>query len=491
MIVFLLVTLLLFSCTTTEYPSSDNVIVKEEPTEEKPAGKEEAEQEEPILEEEKPQPEEDRAHPEILYFSEIKKGATIDLESLSPPGIEVPEVIQISGAGDSEGTSLRLILPEISFDPHVLLIPTGKIESSETVSISLELPENPTIIEEKPPSPEESKISQLDNDNKIVVERAETEKPVKQAESVEMIQTQEEWKRKEIAAEIEKEFNITLPERGWIFTGERNRADDITLLSRETGKDSTDFTFKVNNPGEYSLLFQRQDLTRDINSYYEVALSAKEDLEPVLSMNNEGEGTERKETPDYSIADRLYREGRLEDALEEYNRNYREGNPEINNRIAEIFFSLGRYEEAKNYWEKNLEDEGYFKSAAYRGIIKTSIAMEDQRTFDSILHEFLKIEGIPVEEELKKAIEFQKRAGYYGTALNLLNYYIEKYPENDDLDWVFFNYGQIYEKSSQLRDIQKARNYYKKVTEEYPLSPYWSMARERLKYLERHFFQIR
>ena len=59
------------------------------------------------------------------------------------------------------------------------------------------------------------------------------------------------------------------------------------------------------------------------------------------------------------------------------------------------------------------------------------------------------------------------------------------------MDEVFYLYGFALEQNGPYRDIQKAYNYYKKVSDDYPESPLWDKAQERASYIERHYFEIR
>jgi hypothetical protein len=51
--------------------------------------------------------------------------------------------------------------------------------------------------------------------------------------------------------------------------------------------------------------------------------------------------------------------------------------------------------------------------------------------------------------------------------------------------------AQILETDSRNRDISRARDLYLDVVQSYPEGAFASPARERLLYLERHFFEVR
>lgn len=57
-------------------------------------------------------------------------------------------------------------------------------------------------------------------------------------------------------------------------------------------------------------------------------------------------------------------------------------------------------------------------------------------------------------------------------------------------DWVLFRLAQTYEDEPD-RDLRRSRELYATIVGEFPLSRYWDASRERIEYLDRHFFIIR
>ncbi len=75
------------------------------------------------------------------------------------------------------------------------------------------------------------------------------------------------------------------------------------------------------------------------------------------------------------------------------------------------------------------------------------------------------------------------------SALDALDRYVELFRRGSDE--LFYLYGLAYEQDTPFRDIKEAHENYKRVRDEYPRSPRWRAAAERVVYLERHFYGLR
>jgi len=80
-------------------------------------------------------------------------------------------------------------------------------------------------------------------------------------------------------------------------------------------------------------------------------------------------------------------------------------------------------------------------------------------------------------------------SGKIAEAIAALDRFLALYPAG--MDEVYYLYGYAYEQNGPYRDIRKAYNYYKKVSDDYPESEFWSRAKDRASYIERHYFEIR
>ncbi|MGC9313713.1 MAG: hypothetical protein ACP5IA_13580, partial [Sediminispirochaetaceae bacterium] len=81
---------------------------------------------------------------------------------------------------------------------------------------------------------------------------------------------------------------------------------------------------------------------------------------------------------------------------------------------------------------------------------------------------------------------------YEATAVESLQLYlILDASTRERIAEVYYLLGAMYESPPYPRDEREAVKYYRKVTDIYPTNTYYFKAEERIKYLERHFLQIR
>jgi hypothetical protein len=82
--------------------------------------------------------------------------------------------------------------------------------------------------------------------------------------------------------------------------------------------------------------------------------------------------------------------------------------------------------------------------------------------------------------------------GYEHEARKILDRGLENDSAGEDqLEEIYFALGKLYEKPGPLRDEPTAVGYYRKVVHGFPSGVYWQEAKERIRYLERHYLQLR
>jgi TPR repeat protein len=97
---------------------------------------------------------------------------------------------------------------------------------------------------------------------------------------------------------------------------------------------------------------------------------------------------------------------------------------------------------------------------------------------------------LPVSE-LKQVFDllWQERV-YAKLALELGDAFVVRFKNDPMSAQVLYRMAQLYEGQGQERDLRRAYNYYRRVFEEYPITPYSRLSKERMDYLDRFFFQI-
>lgn len=75
------------------------------------------------------------------------------------------------------------------------------------------------------------------------------------------------------------------------------------------------------------------------------------------------------------------------------------------------------------------------------------------------------------------------------SAIEALDRYLSLFPYGGDE--AYYLYALACEQDTPFRDIKRSYEYYKRVRDQYPRSPRWKAAAERVAYLERHYFGLR
>lgn len=304
-----------------------------------------------------------------------------------------------------------------------------------------------------------------------------------------------EWKRKHVYAVPEDVIAISMGGTGWIYLGERDRRKGIAFKARKNSPRATEFVFRTEKMGEYHLQFQQQDLFTGEERWQEVRVSVvgEERFAEILSgKHSEEEDPEIMDASPkgYILADTYYKEGRKKEALAEYLKNYTDGDPRVNERIAHLSFEQEKYAQAEQYWRKNLYEDDIYKEKAVVGIIRTAVRREDVTVFEKMLPELLAIDTIPTDEPLLEGAEFQIDRGNTMSAANILESFIDRYYDHEKADWAYFTLGNLHEKSGPLRDFRKAKYYYRVVLNDFPASSYWDKSEERIRYIDMYLLKV-
>ncbi len=100
------------------------------------------------------------------------------------------------------------------------------------------------------------------------------------------------------------------------------------------------------------------------------------------------------------------------------------------------------------------------------------------------------LSGIPSEELLERAREAAEN-DEIGDAIALYERYLEHDNPGAERAHAHFMLGRLYERASEHRNLRRSREHYRTVVDEFPVSSYYRPAEQRVRYLDRHFFEIR
>jgi len=303
---------------------------------------------------------------------------------------------------------------------------------------------------------------------------------------------------REIYARQGDEVQIGLDGTGFLFLGFPDKSpqgDGMSFKGKENRNNKTWFSFQPLKLGTYDLDFLRQDNSTGQSSKETVRVHVVSDQEFSLATNQQ-QGTDQSaggqvEPGDVAFAERLSGLGANDAAIAELLKGYKDGNPALNDQIASLYMRTGAYDAAGKYYQKNISPQTPYTTSAVLGMVNIAIAQKDQQAFMSYLKQFLAVKAPGMEETLIQAARMEKERGESGVALDLAGEYNARYPEGKWRDEATFLMAQVREGDSRYRDIARARDLYLEIVRSYPEGTFASPARDRLLYLERHFFEVR
>ena len=305
-------------------------------------------------------------------------------------------------------------------------------------------------------------------------------------------------KLREIYARQGDEVQIGLDGPGFLFLGFPDKApqgEGMSFKGKENRNNKTWFSFQPLKLGTYDLDFLRQDNSTGQSTKETVRVHVVSDQEFGLAMSQQHGPDQASggqvEPGDAAFAERLSGIGANDAAIAELLKGYKDGNPALNDQIAGLYMRTKSYEAAGKYYEKNISPQTPYTPSAVLGMVHIAIAQKDQQAFMSYLKQFLAVKTPAMEETLIQAARMEKEKGETGVALDLAGEYTTRYPDGKWRDEATFLAAQILEADSRHRDISRARDLYLDVVQSYPEGAFASPARERLLYLERHFFEVR
>ncbi len=346
----------------------------------------------------------------------------------------------------------------------------------------------------------------------IEVKSLETKKVKKQKSIVDVSPLPSET----IFARLNDRINVTLEGDNWVYTGFENlngRQNKKSVILETVKKEPggrTAFVFKANKLGDFLLKFVNQNNITGNSTSKSIKLSVVTErnfrtqvstsLAKQLKTPDALKATEKQNNGDINIADYLYFNGDYSSALKLYLKNYSPDDKHINDRLADIYFKESNYEVARKYWERNIEVEtekdSYFYTAVV-GIMKVASMTNDKITVLKLMDLFFNvpnssnIEDTEYQKDYIFVIKNMLNHKEYGMAKRFIDSFFKNFKNTSYIDEIYFYLGEIYENSTDYRNLKRALKYYKLVYQEYPYSRYYSAAKSKSEYLLKHFFYVR
>ena len=300
-----------------------------------------------------------------------------------------------------------------------------------------------------------------------------------------------------VYARVGDEIEIGLDGVGFLFLGFADRQNDSMTFKARTVKDGrTFFTFKALKLGTWALDFQQQDNASGASRIESVQVVVLEEADFAAAVQRQTAGggeaaPESFEAGRFEWAEKLVALGKEHAAIAEYLKGYREGNPELNDRIAALYARTGDAEAAGKYWRRNVGAATPWSDRAVVGLARAAVAQGDLDGYLAWHRQLLAVSAVPIDDVLVDAALAASAKGEVGLGIDLLSEYGRRYPEGKRMDEAAFVTARLLEAESPFRDLKRSRDLYAALLREFPESAHAEEAAARLQYLDQHFFTIR
>jgi tetratricopeptide (TPR) repeat protein len=299
---------------------------------------------------------------------------------------------------------------------------------------------------------------------------------------------------REIYARQGDTLQVGLDGVGFLFLGLPDaQSDGMSFKSKENRDNRTLFTFQALKLGTYDLDFLQQDnmAGKTSRETVRVHVVSDQDFNAAVAAPASSPDAAPGDRGDPLFAQKLATLGSYQAAVAELLKGYREGNPGLNDQIASLYMRMGSYDAAEKYYARNLTPATDYTPRAVIGLVRVAVVQDDQQALLSYLKQFLAVSDPAAEEPLIQAVRMEKKRAEIGMALDLAGEYVTRYPSGTWRDEADYLTAQLLESDSQFRDIARARQLYRDIVAGHPESPYADTARQRVLYIDRHFYQVR
>ena len=285
-----------------------------------------------------------------------------------------------------------------------------------------------------------------------------------------------------VSAEPSREFSVRLHGPGWVFLG-ADRDDSaqgapVEYRRRRSVDGDTEVILRASDSGSYRLRFQRQDLSHGTVERKLIGLDVSAD------QQRPGDDSSAVMTPEVApVADTAP----LPD------------DPQQSAAAARTAFESGDLEQAAALWRRNRSLEQPLGSEARRGLF--DLAFQSSRYSEALdyAQQMLDHGEAPPVSEITRLAEYSLANDQTDSALDLLQRRLalnesaaaSRSAAAADSDALLYQLARLYETDSERRNLRVSLSYYRRITDEFPLSRYWERSRARIEYIERHFIHVR
>ena len=261
------------------------------------------------------------------------------------------------------------------------------------------------------------------------------------------------------------EFTVLLEGQGWVFRSDLSTPGSWRFLGRELDGQSTRFTFLFDEPGDWNLVFERQDLSS----------GGSERALRVVRVG--GDGNPVVENGPLSRRDGASIPGDMPDS------------PAERTAAAREAADAGRSAEALGYWSKDADRDDRIGRDARAAIVEEAARTGSVGPLVTWLPEYIEDGADPAV--LMAALRvLENQMGYDDSTALVVEELAGNTADPRRPEWLY-RLARILEKPGESRDLDRSAALYRQVIEDWPLTEWRDLSEERLAWLERHYFRVR
>ena len=261
------------------------------------------------------------------------------------------------------------------------------------------------------------------------------------------------------------EFSIVLDGQGWVFRSDLSTPGSWRFLSRERAGNGTRFNFLFEEPGSWSLIFERQDLSS----------GGSEQAVRIVRVGDE----------DGPVVENGPPVGDLTEAIP----GTMPGDPDERAEAALLAARAGRPDEAMALWEKDAPRSDEAGRRARAALMEQAANTGAVIPLVTWLPRYLKDGADP--DVLSSALDLlESQAGYSVQTRDILETLAGIDDDPRRPEWLY-RLARRLEEPGEGRNMDRSAALYRQVVAQWPLTVWRDLSEERLIWLQRHYFRVR
>jgi len=278
----------------------------------------------------------------------------------------------------------------------------------------------------------------------------------------------------------------------WLYLDSPEQQKLLGFQNITRDSDATTFQFRPTAVGDYTLEFQRQDLTNQSTDVRRVKLTVVPPGTRTAATGTTLAPQTSSQSPDDPLeaSRKLAASGKTSEAVKKLLQNYKPDDTRANLELARLLDQDGQNDDALVFLDRNLTLPG----PDFQGTMELGTKLAAQGDPQKRLPTYVKLwtagTAAPPEDLYLQVFD-ALRAGKLDQTKDWAGRYGLWYPQPAQRDHYLYVLGQFLEEPGPNRDVRGAWQAYDEIVNSYPLSPYWRPAGDRAAYLNRHFLQAR